>query len=424
MSRIEELPDDYDEPRIPIKLHSQPSPPSAQNGAPSKSTSTSTRTPPAPSSADASIPIPIPDLPPHLSGTHTQTVDEAVADLKRSPFFMTSLSDAGNEDNPELEAIKALLYEGTRLEIASNFREQGNEQARAKIWTDGKELYTKGLAALKAARKEGDPWGEEEDGKERGVREVLLVNRALCHLELGNLRSCALDCRAALEVNARNVKAFYRMACAMERLGKWDEARAAATAGVGVDPENKPLKALLERVRVQMEKAERKERERLEGVEREKKIQLTLATALKARKISTRGTGGKPELPDDAVLKLTPDPLSMTSTLVFPVILLYPLHAQSDVIKAFGEEQTLAGHLEYLLPLPWDTRGEYTMKSIEAYLETKEGGLVKWGKNVELLRVLSGGKVEVVDGLVRINVVPKDRAGEWIAELKRRKGKK
>ena len=147
-----------------------------------------------------------------------------------------------------------------------------------------------------------------------------------------------------------------------------------------------------------------------------------LGAALKLRKIRTRKTAQPPEL-EDATIRLVPDPISPTSTLVFPLILLYPLALQSDMIKSFGEEQALAGHLSYLLPLPWDTTGAYTLESIDAYIETGEGALLKWGKKVPLLKVLSGSKVEVVDGIVRVNVVPKDRAVEWIEGFKKSKAR-
>jgi hypothetical protein len=124
-----------------------------------------------------------PALPPTMTEPK-QSVDELVAEMKKSPFFMTSLEDVGDEENPALDAIKALIYEGSRGEIASNFKEQGNEDARTKNWKDAKEQYTKGLTALKAPRKEEDPTGEDEDKKESNLRELLLVNRALCHLEL------------------------------------------------------------------------------------------------------------------------------------------------------------------------------------------------------------------------------------------------
>jgi hypothetical protein len=148
-----------------------------------------------------------------------------------------------------------------------------------------------------------------------------------------------------------------------------------------------------------------------------------LQQALKIRKIMTRTTGQPPDM-EDAAIALTPDPVSLTSTLTFPVVLLYPLHLQSDFIKAFGEEQTLLGHLGYLLPLPWDENHEYTLKDVEAYMETREGGLIKWGKKVPLLKVLSGGKVDVLDGVVRVNILPTKRASEWIETVKARMGKK
>ena len=133
---------------------------------------------------------PAPALPPYLSKMKGQTIDEVAADLKRSPFFMTSLEDADDTDNPELDAIRALMYEGTRVEIAEGFREQGNEMAKAKKWSDGKEQYSKGILALRVERKEGDPVGEEEDKRERTVLEACYVNRALCNLELSMLQYC------------------------------------------------------------------------------------------------------------------------------------------------------------------------------------------------------------------------------------------
>lgn len=129
---------------------------------------------------------------------------------------------------------------------------------------------------------------------------------------------------------------------------------------------------------------------------------------------------------EDASIHLSPDPLSPQSTLVFPVILLYPLHAQSDFIKAFPEQDTLAQHLEYIFPLPWDTAHEYSIGNVEFYMETVGGGLIKVARNMSLLAVMGAGKaaeVEVVDGVVRVNVLVKGRAGMWIEEVRARRGR-
>ena len=121
-------------------------------------------------------------------------------------------------------------------------------------------------------------------------------------------------------------------------------------------------------------------------------------------------------------MHLAPDALSPESTIHFPVILLYPMHAQSDFIKAFAETDSVSMHLDYIFPLPWDEKHEYRANNVELYMETAKGGLIKVGKNVSLLETLTGD-VEVVDELVRINVVPKSLSGKWIEELRVRKSK-
>ena len=155
--------------------------------------------------------------------------------------------------------------------------------------------------------------------------------------------------------------------------------------------------------------------------EREEKIRsekATLSMALKSRGIWTRSTDQAPDL-EDAEVKLA-DANDPSSTLSFPAILLYPLHSQSDFIKAFSEKEKIGQHLEYIFPLPWKGGEEYTVEGVDTYMETKEGGLIKVGKKMSLGKVLGSGKVEVTDGLVRISVVPTKRSGEWIEEFKKR----
>jgi hypothetical protein len=115
------------------------------------------------------------------------------------------------------------------------------------------------------------------------------------------------------------------------------------------------------------------------------------------------------------------DPTDPASVLSFPVILLYPLHAQTDFIKEFREDESLEEHLSYILPLPWDEDRQYLPDTTDCYMETIQGGLIKAGKKLSLLKLLSSGKLEVVDGLVRVSVVPKTKAAEWIEEFKRRR---
>jgi hypothetical protein len=224
-------------------------------------------------------------------------------------------------------------------------------------------------------------------------------------------------------VNPKNVKAYYRSASALFALDKVAEAEDACAMGLGRDPANKALQALSAKIssrKAALEQLATKKKAEDERAQKEKHL---LATALRARAIKVRETAQPPDL-EDAAMALTPDPLSPESTLVFPCVLLYPTDAQSDFIKAFGELESIADHLSYIFPLPWDKDGQYTLDSVDCYLETVTGGLIKAGKKIPLLKILSGGKVEVVDGLVKINVVPTSKAAGWIAEMKARRGPK
>lgn len=328
-----------------------------------------------------------------------------------------------DEDNDALDALRALQYDGTPAENAQSFKEQGNELVQLKKWSDAKEFYAKGIAVL--SREIGEKQenhsennASEEREKELRLEETCYVNRALCNLELRNYRSTTLDCRSALRLNAKNIKAFYRSAQALFALDKLAEASDACTHGLTIDAKNTALKDLSMKItaRAMQVKAE-DDRKRKQAVMLQRQ-KYTLATALKARDIKTRKSAQPPEM-EDATIHLAPDPLSAESTLHFPVILLYPMHAQSDFIKSFAETDTVSMHLDYIFPLPWDEKHEYLANQVELYMETASGGLVKVGKNASLLKTLSSD-VEIVDELVRINVVPKGLSRQWVDEMRQR----
>ncbi|KAK1056091.1 hypothetical protein LTR74_015173 [Friedmanniomyces endolithicus] len=322
------------------------------------------------------------ELPP----VQQKTADELVAEMKKMPLFMTSMDDM-DEDNDMLEAIKALVYEGTRAEVADNFRVQGNDCVKTKQWREARDSYTKALAALKGPQQplpadaEVVKIDEEaEEKQERTLEEACYANRALCNLEMKNYGSCSRDCAAALRMKPRNVKAWYRAASACLALDKVPEALDACQGGLKFDPANSALQLLLARVQKRQAHLAGLEKTRRDREQRAAREEATLRLALKQRNIIARRTANPPDV-EDAAMKLT-NPLDAKSTLSFPMILLYPLHAQSDFVKACGEDETIAQHLEYILPTPWDEMQEYSMPSVECYMETVQGGLIKAGKKV------------------------------------------
>jgi hypothetical protein len=143
-------------------------------------------------------------MPPAMAEVKSQSADDLIKELNRLPLFMTTLDETDGEggENVGLEALKALAYEGTKAEVAENFRQQGNDCARAKQWTDAKEFYDKALAALHGPKRapdveegervveiEADAEVDEEveKEKEKKIEEACYVNRALCNLEKSKL---------------------------------------------------------------------------------------------------------------------------------------------------------------------------------------------------------------------------------------------
>ncbi|KAJ5941840.1 hypothetical protein N7516_002008 [Penicillium verrucosum] len=325
-------------------------------------------------------------------------------------------------ENVLLDALQALQNEGTRGEVANTFKGQGNEAVQELKWIDAKEFYTKAIAVINAKE---NKWEKPEDPEEeaallRKLEEASHINRALCNLELGNYRSCTLDCAVALKFNPKNVKAFYRSSLALFKLDKVAEAEDAAARGLAIDPESKALQESAKKIAERKALLERAAARKKAEEEKLRKQNMVLSTALRARQIRTRKTDQPPDM-EDAKIRLVPDPLSPESTIEFPVVFLYPMEAQSDFIKAFSEMNAIEDHLSYIFPLPWDTKKEYTLEGVECFMQTVSGGLIKAGKKLPLLQILSGAKVEVLDELVSIHVVPLSKTGKYIAEMKARK---
>ncbi|KAF5026853.1 hypothetical protein F66182_1048 [Fusarium sp. NRRL 66182] len=367
-----------------------------------------------------------PELPPARSLASGKTVDEVWQELNKSPLFMTDLDP--NEENDDIAALQALAYEGSPLENGQEFKERGNESFKARGYVDAKEFYGKGIAILageerkrargeQTANSEGEMDSQEEIKNQRETLEALYVNRAACHLAIKNYRSCWLDCAAALRLNPRNLKAYYRSARALLAVDRIQEADDVCARGLELDESNASLKSVAGDIIKRAKEMDALRKRDAEREAKEKQRAMLVKAALRARSIPTRTTAQPPEM-EDARIALIPDPDDPRSTLAFPTVLLYPLHLESDFVKAFEETHSLEDHLNYILPLPWDSEGAYTPAGVEAFVETKQGGLLKMGKRVSLLKVLGTGKVEVVDEVVRIFVVPKDRAEAWTKEHK------
>lgn len=349
-----------------------------------------------------------PALPPQLAQLSDKSVDDVMEELNRSPFFMTKLdeSDGSGGQNMELEALKALAYDGEPQEIAENFKNQGNGQFKIKQYKAAIEYYNKGIAI------------DLDDPK---IMSSLYLNRAACNLELKNYRKCINDCIDGLRYDPKNVKAYYRMAKAFFTIEKLDEALSALEFSLGLDPSNLASKALLTKIQQKKHELEtiaaKKDAERLH----KEILQDKLKTAIKGRNYLIINTPRPAELLDGAKLSLE-DPEDIESQLIFPAMIMYPTTDEFDFVASISELTTPWELMELVLQRPqeWfeDPKHEnFTPKRLDAYMETESGGLIKVGKKASLHKALSTPqpKIPLFDNALRIYLVPRIDAEKWLS---------
>lgn len=355
-----------------------------------------------------------PILPPQLAEFQDKSTDEVLTELNRMPFFMTKLdnSDGDGGENVELEALKALAYEGEPHEIAENFKKQGNDLYKVKRFRDARELYSKGI---------------DVKCQVNTINESLYANRAACELEIKNYRRCINDCKRALQLNPKNIKCYYRIAKAFTALERLDEALESIEFGEKIDNTNKSLKNLKLHIETKQLEIEAR-RLKLENEKKEREnYQFILNSAIELRNITNIKTSKPAELLREASIKLE-NPLELESQLIIPAVVLFPLSDEFDFIAEVGELSTVQDVIDILMERPpeWFERPEhkgYSSKSLLAFMETEGGGLVKAGKKLTFHDILRKEKpnVPLFDSALKVFLVPKDQSDDWLSKWDKEK---
>lgn len=394
-----------------------------------------------PSGPDAPI------LPPQLSDFKYTNVDEFVTDLKKMPFFMTQL-DEDAEDNQELEALRAMSYEGEPHEIAENFKTQGNDCYKSKRYQDAIEYYTQALAVdigSNSDKSKIEDLTEREKEIEllKAIKVACYSNRAACNLELRNYRRCINDCKSALMLDATHAKSAFRAGkayLATDHIGEAVEILKYAQTlfPESKDPASRPVQAqaidsLLETVLKRQSHLEMVEAKRKAAAELKETKFRNLQASLDAHNFTVLMTSSKHNdeeendnklLPNDSKISLQ-DPLNPASTLFLPLLFLYPLEMQSDIVQQAEADSILSDHIAQLFESnpPWFQLNpekhsrDYAVKNLVVYAQTRAGGLVKVGKDSSIDKVLSlkSPQIPIIDGVARFYIVPKNRAQEWLS---------
>lgn len=123
--------------------------------------------------------------------------------MEEHPLLMTKPPEDPNDIPPLVEAMRELKYGedcNEPEELAKQYKLDGNENFKQKNFNDAIACYTKGLDYLE---KELDATAE--------LKSVLYSNRAACYVMLAQYQKAVDDCKAALRINPKNMRARQRM---------------------------------------------------------------------------------------------------------------------------------------------------------------------------------------------------------------------
>lgn len=348
-----------------------------------------------------------PELPPQLNELKSKTTDELMEELNKLPFFMNDLNVAEDGSNAnEVEALKALAYEGEPDEIATNFKTQGNDCYKAKKYKDAVTYYTKGLDVC------------------CGVSDIdaaLYLNRAACNLELKNYRRAINDCKECLMKQPNNIKALYRASRAYFAIDHFAEAKKTLEFASSIDDKNLAVKGLITKVDEKLADIQRRKEEKQRREEEELKVKQTLENALKLRGMTAVESSYGNDTIGDAKMHLE-DPTDVETQLIIPTMILYPTIDEFDVVSEVSELTTPYEVMELIFgdrPEEFFHDGRhdnFKPKKLEAYMELLDGGLVKVGKKVPFNEALmcQNPKIPLFDHILRVYFVPKTDSADWL----------
>ena len=151
----------------------------------------------------------------------SEELEKEIDELQNHPLFMTDPEQLKNTNNPEVEALRALVYDEEPEVLIQQFYNQGNKFLKEKILCkepkeDEQNYYlrhslAKYLEALKL----------KVDDKE--LISKIHCNACFCQIRLRNFGKAIKHANSAIELNPKYTKAYYRKSKALLSLKKYQK---------------------------------------------------------------------------------------------------------------------------------------------------------------------------------------------------------
>ncbi|XP_006839872.1 PREDICTED: tetratricopeptide repeat protein 4 [Chrysochloris asiatica] len=302
--------------------------------------------------------------------------DQWEEEFEKIPLFMKEAPrEIDPKENPDLACLQSIIFDDERSpeEQAKIYKDEGNDYFKEKDYKKAVISYTEGLK-----KKCADP----------ELNVILYTNRAAAQYYLGNFRSSLNDVMAARKLKPCHLKAIVRGALCHLELNNFAEAVSWCDEGLQIDAKEKKLLD----TRAKADRLKRtKQRDIRKAKLKEKKEQNqneTLIQTIKARNIKLVSESADED--EDSISEglgelflnglHSENPygarvsLDEQGRLSWPVLFLYPEHAQSDFISAFHEDSRFIDHLMVMFgeTPSWDLEQKYCPANLEIYFEDEE----------------------------------------------------
>ncbi|KAG1700931.1 Cyclin-dependent kinase 9 [Nymphon striatum] len=280
-------------------------------------------------------------------------------EFEKHPFFMSKQLEEGEELPPLLQGLQQLKYdsnENTPEELAENYKEDGNINFKNKKYKNAVKNYTVGI---------------DQKCCNNLLNAQLYTNRATAHFNLGNYRSSLNDAASALTCKPDYIKAIHRGIQCCLKLSLFEDVISWANNGLSINPENKDFKEFKKDAsrqlavrEVQRRKKERQDKkdEAIINLIQEKGITLANDEKISISPLDSLH-------PAAAGYRVRPD--VSNKNLIWPVIIFYPEHGQSDFIHSFEENSKVIDVLKsmFMEKPTWDVENKYVPNNMEIFYE-------------------------------------------------------
>eukprot|EP00475_Leptophrys_vorax_P027037 TRINITY_DN3850_c0_g1_i1.p1 TRINITY_DN3850_c0_g1~~TRINITY_DN3850_c0_g1_i1.p1 ORF type:complete len:386 (-),score=116.12 TRINITY_DN3850_c0_g1_i1:86-1243(-) len=307
---------------------------------------------------------------------------EEIERVEKMPLFMEY--DHEGEQIAELDAIKALQAEETPEERAETFKDSGNEAfKRGKVrYGDALRYYDLGL---------------DVGCTNNTLNSLLWANKGQVHLSLENYGKCISCCKAAIQLDRKNLKAYFRCAKAYMGLGKFEECIEFCRKGLFQCPKldaKKPFRSLLAKAKEKMEALEKKQEEYKKAAEEKESLQLLFLEACKLRQLKYKNTGKTSYQLLAQKYDYDNHYDAANHELHWSVLILYSRDSMSDFVRDWNESVEIWDQLAMILPATkeiegegvdgeqkrdvvqfpaWDRNQEYYLDNVNVYIENAQG---------------------------------------------------